>query len=275
MNLYNPSDFVLMPLRELEGIEQTEKFQELVASMRARLDAGLTANAEPILFYTQDGRKVVESGHCRVLAARIIGCQVWAEEVAAPISETGRILEQLTINMLRQDMNAMDLALAFARLQNEGLSIADIAKPLGKSDAYVSMHLGLLNLAPALQDRVRHGELGYRAAYEMSVLPPKTQQQKMPQLQAVKTVKDVKAVKEQVQAEIAVAKAEAQLVLPTMEPPIIAPPTEEIPQDQAVMEQVAALIAMAIETIREARRVAEEHHVGIDMEIARIVDACQ
>lgn len=267
---FDPSIFTLNPLRELEGIESTPQFQELVASFRARIALGLPANAEPVLYYESGDQLIVESGHCRVLAAKIVGCQVQASKIDPPKDEASGILEQLTINMLRAELNPMDQAIAFARLQNEfKMSGDDIAKYLGKSGTYVSMILGLLNLAPALQDRVRRGELGYRAAYEMSVLHPKTQEQKMPQLKAVKTVREVKEVKAQVMAEQVMA--EKQLTLPGLEPPIVQP--QELPKDKAFMEQVAALTNLAVTSIKEARRITEEH--GVSLDITEILDACK
>ena len=63
-------------------------------------------------------------------------------------------------NLLREDVNPMDQACGFRRLNDElGMSLDEIALRTGKSRAAVSNFLRLLQLPPRVQEMVRRGKL--------------------------------------------------------------------------------------------------------------------
>lgn len=81
--------------------------------------------------------------------------------VPALIRETspkGMLEMALVENVQRVDLNPLDRAKGFERLQNEfGLTTSEIAVRVGKSVAYVSNSLRLLNLPDALKDGLLSG----------------------------------------------------------------------------------------------------------------------
>ncbi len=73
-------------------------------------------------------------------------------------SPKGMLEMALVENVQRVDLNAIDRAKGFERLQKEfGLTVSEIAARIGKSVAYVSNSLRLLNLPDALKDGLLTG----------------------------------------------------------------------------------------------------------------------
>lgn len=82
----------------------------------------------------------------------------------------------LVENLQRQDLNAMDEALAMQRLINDfDLSQVEVGKMLGKSKSLVSKTLGLLSLAEEIQRLVVAGELDAGHARILITLDKNTQ----------------------------------------------------------------------------------------------------
>ena len=67
----------------------------------------------------------------------------------------------LAENLMREDMHAVDQYEAFKALDNEGVSIADIAARFGTTDTIVRRRLALARLAPALLDLYRNEEMNF------------------------------------------------------------------------------------------------------------------
>jgi ParB family chromosome partitioning protein len=107
---------------------------------------------EPLVIaHTPAGFQII-AGERRWRAAKLAGL----ETVPAIVKETtpNEMLEMAIIeNVQRVDLNPMDRATAFERLQRDyGLTTTDIAERIGKSLPYVSNSMRLLKLPSALQD---------------------------------------------------------------------------------------------------------------------------
>jgi ParB family transcriptional regulator, chromosome partitioning protein len=112
---------------------------------------------EPLVIAKTPAGFQIVAGERRWRAAKLAGLT----HVPAIIRETspkGMLEMALVENVQRIDLNALDRAKGFERLQVEfGLSTSEIATRIGKSVAYVSNSLRLLALPDALKDGLLSG----------------------------------------------------------------------------------------------------------------------
>src|ERR1700730_17162130 len=132
-----------------------ESLRELAASIRS------TGLVQPVLVRRADNRYQLIAGERRWRAARMAGL----EAVPAVVREIGdREARELALteNLLREDLNALEVARAYSTLQDQyGLSHEDIASRLGVSRTAVTNVLRLLRLAPPVQEMLATGEITY------------------------------------------------------------------------------------------------------------------
>ena len=112
---------------------------------------------EPLVVAKTPAGYQIIAGERRWRAAKLAGLT----HVPALIRETspkGMLEMALVENVQRIDLNPLDRAKGFERLQTEfGLSTSEIATRIGKSVAYVSNSLRLLTLPDALKDGLLSG----------------------------------------------------------------------------------------------------------------------
>lgn len=112
---------------------------------------------EPLVVAKTPAGFQIIAGERRWRASKLAGLT----HVPAIIRETtpkGMLEMALVENVQRVDLNALDRAKGFERLQSEfGLSTSEIAVRIGKSVAYVSNSLRLLTLPDALKDGLLSG----------------------------------------------------------------------------------------------------------------------
>jgi ParB family chromosome partitioning protein len=112
---------------------------------------------EPLVIAKTPAGFQIVAGERRWRAAKLAGLT----HVPAIVRETspkGMLEMALVENVQRVDLNALDRAKGFERLQTEfGLSTSEIATRIGKSVAYVSNSLRLLALPDALKDGLLSG----------------------------------------------------------------------------------------------------------------------
>ena len=112
---------------------------------------------EPLVVAKTPAGYQIIAGERRWRAAKLAGLT----HVPAIIRETsprGMLEMALVENVQRVDLNALDRAKGFERLETEfGLSPSEIASRIGKSVAYVSNSLRLLSLPDALKDGLLSG----------------------------------------------------------------------------------------------------------------------
>lgn len=112
---------------------------------------------EPLVIAKTPAGYQIIAGERRWRASKLAGLT----HVPAIIRETspkGMLEMALVENVQRVDLNPIDRAKGFERLQKEfGLTVSEIAARIGKSVAYVSNSLRLLNLPDALKDGLLTG----------------------------------------------------------------------------------------------------------------------
>ncbi|MFE5771342.1 ParB/RepB/Spo0J family partition protein [Streptomyces sp. NPDC056485] len=122
---------------------------------------------------------VVIDGNRRLAAAQLAGLKTMHIHVNDALSASAAdILESALIaNVHRVDVAPMDQARALQELVDVHGSQAQVAKRLGKTAAWVSQRLTLLNLTPALQEKVDTGELKVEPARRIGRLPQEQQEE--------------------------------------------------------------------------------------------------
>lgn len=128
------------------GVITPESLVDLVDSIK---EHGVL---EPLVVAKTPAGYQIIAGERRWRAAKIAGFGT----VPAIIKETsprGMLEMALVENVQRVDLNPLERAKAFSRLQEEfGLGTSEIARRIGKSQSYVSNSLRLLTLPDALKD---------------------------------------------------------------------------------------------------------------------------
>ena len=138
---------------------------------------------QPILVYwsEEDERYVIIAGERRFRAAEIakldaLDCKIHPSEP----SEAELVELQFVENAVRTDLNAIEEALSYKRLQDlNGMSANQLAKRIGKSQSTVSRTLGLLKLPENIQKHVASGKIPTSIAREIVTLKNEDEQQKM------------------------------------------------------------------------------------------------
>lgn len=209
-NPFQPrSEFDESGLKALsDSIRQYGVLQPLTVTRveEEKTDGGLTSYYELI------------AGERRLRASRLAGltrvpCTIRSGE------EQGLVKLELAIieNVQREDLNAIDRARAFDRLQKEfKLNNTDIAKKVGKSREYVSNSLRLLMLPQKIQQGVMGGAIteGHARALLMLIDRPEEQDALFRDIQIRKlSVREV----EKLSREIAVEKARRRDIAPELE----------------------------------------------------------
>ena len=125
---------------------------------------------EPLVVaHTPAGYQII-AGERRWRASKIAGL----EEVPVIIKETnpkGMLEMAIVENVQRQDLNPVERAKSFERLINEfGMTNQEISKRIGKSPAYVSNTLKLMELPDALTDGLISGVITEGHARALSAI---------------------------------------------------------------------------------------------------------
>jgi len=153
---------------QMRQVADQEKLSQLAASIREK---GLI---EPIVVrrpHSEDGYELI-AGERRWRAAALAGLK--AIPALLREADDGESLELALIeNIQREDLNALEEAMAYRRLADEfSLTQADIARRTGKDRSTVANVMRLLKLPQAIQDALRDGRLSAGHARAILALPP-------------------------------------------------------------------------------------------------------
>jgi len=117
---------------------------------------------QPISVWKDHGEEHYEliAGERRLRASRLAGLAEIDAIVKKDLDDEQKLGLSLIENIQREDLNAVDTALAYRQLmQNFGVSQADIAKRVGKSRAAVSNTLRLLELDEDIRQGIQGGAI--------------------------------------------------------------------------------------------------------------------
>ncbi|MGW9398673.1 ParB/RepB/Spo0J family partition protein [Streptomyces sp. NPDC055642] len=168
------------PREELTEIEETSE------SLRAKGQIQPLAVVRRTVFLTAhpgqeealgDAEYVVIDGNRRLAAAALAGLENLRIDVNDDLAATAAdIVESALIaNIHRVDLPPMDQAKAIQDLVRIHGSQGAVARRLGKTPAWVSQRLALLELTPSLQEKVESGELKVEPARRIGRMPKEQQ----------------------------------------------------------------------------------------------------
>ena len=132
---------------------------------------------EPITCYwsAQDQGYVILSGHCRYHAAKAAGLpSLAAVVVPEDLDKHRQLAKRLAENTARSDLHPLEYARAIRDLMTgTGMTQEQVAKQLGRSQAWVSGQLALLSLPEEQQARVKAGQVMLTTARASVVKRPR------------------------------------------------------------------------------------------------------
>jgi ParB family transcriptional regulator, chromosome partitioning protein len=112
------------------------------------------------------------SGERRLRAAERAGLKTVPTIVVDSRSADGSLVMALVENVQRADLNALELAKAYKRLQDEfGRTQEEIAATVGKSRPHIANTLRLLELSEQIQDAVAEGKISAGHAKALLMAP--------------------------------------------------------------------------------------------------------
>ncbi|MFC9646851.1 ParB/RepB/Spo0J family partition protein [Streptomyces mirabilis] len=164
------------PREELTNLEETAE------SLRAKGQIQPVTVARRAAFLTAhpgqddalgEAEYVVIDGNRRLASAHLAGLEELRIDVNDDLAASAAdILESALIaNIHREDVAPLDQAKAIQELVKVHDSQGQVAKRLGKTPAWVSQRLALLELTPELQKKVETGELKVEPARRIGRLP--------------------------------------------------------------------------------------------------------
>jgi len=119
-----------------------------------------------------DGGYVLIAGERRLRASKLAGLAEIDAIVRKDLSDEQKLGLSLVENVQREDLNAVDTALAYKQLIDAfGASQADIAKKVGKSRAAVSNTLRLLELDAEIRQGIQSGAISEGHARALISIP--------------------------------------------------------------------------------------------------------
>jgi ParB family chromosome partitioning protein len=171
-NPFNPRDELTELEETAESLRARGQLQPVAVVRRAAF-LGVHPDQETAL---GDAEYVVIDGNRRLAAAAIAGLAELRIDVNDDLAvSAGDILEAALIaNVHRVDVPPLDQAKAIKELVSVHGSQGKVAKRLGKTPAWVSQRLALLELTPDLQEKVESGELKVETSRRQRPLTPLT-----------------------------------------------------------------------------------------------------
>jgi len=130
-----------------------DTLKELADSIRA------TGLVQPVLLRRSGARYQLVAGERRWRAARLAGLET-IPAIVRELSDKETLELSLTENLLRQDLNPIEVAHAYTSLLEQfQLNHEEIAARLGLKRATITNTLRLLRLAPSIQEMIARGEI--------------------------------------------------------------------------------------------------------------------
>ena len=144
-----------------------EEMAELAASIREHgILQPLLVKADPA------GDYELVSGERRLRAAELAGFAKVPAIVVDPVEPGAALAIALVENVQRTDLNAIELACAYKRLQDEfGRTQEEIAKMVGKSRSSVTNTVRLIELPETMQDAIAEGRISAGHARALLMAP--------------------------------------------------------------------------------------------------------
>jgi len=114
----------------------------------------------------------IVTGESRWRAAQLAGLETVPVSVIDVQDAHSKLTRQLSENMFRSDMSPIDLGRTFRKMADEQkCSLSQLAKEIGKSEAYVQEHVRLLNAPNRLKELLNDKKVDYRTISKVLAVP--------------------------------------------------------------------------------------------------------
>jgi len=138
-----------------------EKIEELAESIKA------IGQLQAILIRPKDKRYEIVFGHRRFLAAQRLG-HARIRATIKDLDDATTALMRATENIEREHITPIEEAVVYKDLmESVGMTIKQVSKRMGKSEAIIKRRVDLLKMPPCLQKAVHEREIGYSVAEEL------------------------------------------------------------------------------------------------------------
>ena len=122
---------------------------------------------QPIL--VRDGDLLVVAGARRLEAAKKAGMKL-VPVIARTFTEQERLEVMIVENLQREDLDPIEEATGYKRLQELGLNQTDVARRVGRTQGHIAKRLSLLALPEPVQEHVAGGAMKLETAQELAKL---------------------------------------------------------------------------------------------------------
>lgn len=158
-----PLDMIAQPAYEMRTAMSEEKMLTLQKSVK------LLGLLQPIVVkLRKDGKYEVIAGYRRFIAHQ----RNKAASILVRVLDGGNVKNELAKmheNIEREDVSVMDEARFIGRLSKDmKMSQADISRNLGRSEAYVSQKIAILDAPAIIQEALEDGVIGFSVARELT-----------------------------------------------------------------------------------------------------------
>lgn len=161
-------DEIDQPEREVRSVVTREGLEDLAHSIK------LYGVLQPILVEKRNKRYRIIAGHRRYLASQMVG-KVTIPSILTKIPKGHKTFASLHENMMREDVNHLDLARQLFQLKKEtALADQEIGALFNRTQPWVTMHLRLLRTDENIQAAVEAGRINYQGALALQGHPDPT-----------------------------------------------------------------------------------------------------
>lgn len=140
-----------------ENLRKRYDLEKLKASLKA---AGQLQPIVVVPLSDRPGYHKVIAGFSRAKAAAELGFSTIMAVVVNDAGPRGRTLTQLSENLARSNFTVYEVARGIQSLLDSGMTRQEVCSYLGHSTAWLSQHLGVLNLPAVLQKEAQTGNMG-------------------------------------------------------------------------------------------------------------------
>lgn len=172
-NTLIPLDALNVPHEALRSHIAPESIEELARSI-AEL-----GQLTPLIVIPEGASYEIIAGHRRYLALKWLGkTHAMCFVTTRPPDQAALI--RLTENIQRQDLNPVEEARAVVALQNtHGLSVADIARRCGKSDAWARIRLQIIAWPLDIVTELAHERIGIGVAGHLAAISDENERRRL------------------------------------------------------------------------------------------------
>ena len=155
-----------LPLAKLKASDENRDVGDVAELAASIKEQGLV---QPIVAVQQNGHFLIVAGARRAAAAKKAGLKE-IDVLVREFTDTDRLLAMAAENLHREDLTPLEEAELYRLLSETGLTQAQLAKKVSKSQGHISKRLALLKLPDDVRTRIDSGGIPLADAVEYARL---------------------------------------------------------------------------------------------------------